>query len=328
MKKFAGTVLICVTLAAAADTAHAASVTVGSSRDNTLYAESDTLSNGAGQRVFAGRAGSGGVRRGLMHFDLSGAVPVGATIDSVVLRLNLAQTQPSTQTVTLHRVLADWGEGTSSGGSGEGGGAPAAAGDATWGQRFFGMAQPWTTPGGDFTAPASAGRAVGGALGFYAWRSAGMASDVAFWVQNPSSNFGWELKGNEVTPGTAKAFSSRQATAAMDRPLLTVYYTEVPTGAGALPLHARLFPARPNPFNPATTIRYQVGTATPVHLAVYDARGRLVRTLAEGPAPAGMHDVDWRGDDARGTRVASGVYMVSLRVPGSPAQVQKIVLVK
>jgi hypothetical protein len=155
-----------------------------------------------------------------------------------------------------------------------------------------------------------------------------MTGDVAFWIQNPASNFGWELIGSEITAGTAKAFNSRQATTASARPALTIHYTAAPTAAGPLPHRARLYPVQPNPFNPAATVRYALDAATPVHLAVYDARGRLVRVLSEGVVPAGMHEVAWRGDDARGERVASAVYMITLRTPGSPAQVQKVVLVK
>ena len=308
--------------------AQSASVTATPEKDNTLYAESDTLSNGAGQRFFAGKSGLGFTRRGLVKFNLTGLVPAGATVDSVVLRLNLAQTSSSTQTIELHRVLADWGEGTSAGVMGEGIGAPATAGDATWGFRFFGAAQTWTAPGGDFAALASASRPVGAALGFYNWRSAGMTSDVAFWLQNPSSNFGWELTGNEVNPASAKAFNSRNAISAINRPLLTIYYTEAPTGAGPLPSTTQLFPVYPNPFNPAATIRYSVPTAARLHLAVYDIHGGLVRVLVDGAVPAGTHESVWRGEDVRGIRVASGVYLVKLVTEGAPARTEKMVLLK
>lgn len=307
--------------------ASAASVVVTAAKDNTIYAEADTLSNGAGQRFFAGRNGPGDTRRGLIHFDLAGALPAGATVDSVVLSLNLAQTGAGSRTVSLHRLLADWGEGTSLGSMGEGGGAPATAGDATWGQRFFGAAQPWMSPGGDYTPFASASRSVG-AVGVYTWRSAGMTSDVASWLQTPSSNFGWELVGDESVAGSAKAFSSRQASVVAIRPLLTIYYAEAPTGTAPSPLVARLFPVHPNPFNPVATIRYEVARSARVRLAVYDVRGQLVRVLADAVMAAGMHEVVWQGDDARGLRAASGVYLARLSVENSPPLVEKMVLLK
>ncbi len=54
----------------------------------------------------------------------------------------------------------------------------------------------------------------------------------------------------------------------------------------------------PNPFNPQTTIRYELPAALPVDLQVYDLRGRLVRTLASGRIErAGEHRIQWDGRD-------------------------------
>jgi hypothetical protein len=308
-------------------------------QDNTLYSESDTLSNGAGQRMFAGNSGGGAQRRALIKFDvaifepttqqsLQSFNPATVTVDSVVLRLNLAQTQIGSRVVNVHRVLADWGEGTSvpgGGGGGEGGGAGATANDATWGLRFFGAALPWTTPGGDYVATPSASKSVGG-LGFYEWRSPQLTADVIFWLANSSQNFGWELIGVETGFATAKAFNTRNATDAATRPVLTVYATVTP--AGLLPGTTRLYPVQPNPFNPTATIRYQIASDARVRLDVYDAQGRRVRTLIDGVVPAGPHDVVWHGDDSRRERVASGVYFARLRVGNEAPRVEKMVLVK
>src|SRR5712671_927772 len=240
--------LLCVLAIAAmllSPPARGASISVGAAKDNTIYAESDTLSNGAGQRLFAGESGVGFVRRGLVKFNLTGLIYSGATIDSVVLRMNVVQTHLTTVTVALHPVLADWGEGTS---VGAGGGGKASPGDATWLQRFYlAPAALWTTPGGDFAAAASASRSVGN-VGAYTWRSAGMTADVASWLADPTQNFGWAVIGNELTASTAKAFGSRQNVTAGTRPLLTIYYT-IPSAAGALPAALRLLPVHPNPFN-------------------------------------------------------------------------------
>lgn len=324
--------LVLALVVAAAPRAYGDSIVVNASKDNTLYAESDTLSNGAGQRMFAGKNGPGDTRRALIHFNVPQIVPVGlydsfVTIDSVVLRLNLAQTQPGTRIVALHRVLADWGEGTSAAGGGEGGGAPATANDATWTRRFFGPALPWGTAGGDYDSTASASRSVGSTLGVYEWRSAGMTADVAAWESNPAQNFGWEIIGVESGFGTAKVFSTRNATTLVNRPSLTIYFTG-PTPAGPLPPATRLFPVQPNPFNPTATIRYELARSARVTLDVYDAGGRLVRVLVQNDMPAGLHHVTWHGDDARRQRVASGVYFARLRVNNEPARVEKMVLVK
>jgi len=75
---------------------------------------------------------------------------------------------------------------------------------------------------------------------------------------------------------------------------------------------AHLAPVRPNPFNPRTVIEFSVTRAQKVSLAVYDVRGRLVRTLVSGRLAAGDHSVTWQGHDDRGDGVASGTYLCRL----------------
>jgi hypothetical protein len=84
----------------------------------------------------------------------------------------------------------------------------------------------------------------------------------------------------------------------------------------------------PNPFNPATVIRYQVPVpGTMVNLAVYGADGRWIRTLIDGQHPGGAGSVEWDGTDSNGNRVASGVYFYRLRSEGFD-QTKKMVLIK
>lgn len=89
----------------------------------------------------------------------------------------------------------------------------------------------------------------------------------------------------------------------------------------------RLLPARPNPFNPSTTLAYEVDRAGPVRVAVYDLRGRHVQTLVDEPVDAGRHTVVWHGRDARGNAVSSGVYLARLD-QGARAALGRLVLVK
>jgi hypothetical protein len=72
----------------------------------------------------------------------------------------------------------------------------------------------------------------------------------------------------------------------------------------------------PNPFNPSTTIRFDVPRDASVELAIFDLRGRRVTTLHRGPIEAGYHDVQWEGRDDGGRAVASGLYFVRLTGPG------------
>lgn len=84
------------------------------------------------------------------------------------------------------------------------------------------------------------------------------------------------------------------------------------TGPGAtLPKAFSLKQNHPNPFNPSTTINYQIPDdvgSVRFSLNVYDIRGRMVRTLDEGMKGAGTYSVFWDGTDSRGRQVSSGVY--------------------
>lgn len=68
----------------------------------------------------------------------------------------------------------------------------------------------------------------------------------------------------------------------------------------------------PNPFNPRTTMRFELDESGPVHLAVFDLRGRPVKTLVDGELARGSHRFDWDGCDANGRTVASGSYFVRM----------------
>jgi len=97
-----------------------------------------------------------------------------------------------------------------------------------------------------------------------------------------------------------------------------------PTGPGTVtavagdvaPKQTALFQNVPNPFNPSTTIRYNLAQTGRVELRVYSARGALVRTLVDGVEASGAKSAKWNGLDARGVRVASGVYFYRLETPG------------
>ncbi len=78
-----------------------------------------------------------------------------------------------------------------------------------------------------------------------------------------------------------------------------------------------LYPNVPNPFNPMTTIRYDLPQGCEVALKVFDAAGRLVRVLRDGARErADAHAAVWDGRDDSGHRVASGTYFVRLEAAG------------
>ena len=203
-------------------------------KDNTLYeydpAEGD-LSNALGFHFFAGETGMSELRRGVLAFDIAGNVPAGATITGVTLTLNMSRTSLTTAlTVELHKLLADWGEGTSQASGEEGTGAPATPNDATWRHRFFDTIF-WTTEGWDFSATVSASQLVGD-VGVYTWSSPQMVADVQSWLENPDANFGWLVLGDESGAGTAKRFDTRESASP---PVLTILYRSVAPRARPTP---------------------------------------------------------------------------------------------
>ncbi len=93
--------------------------------------------------------------------------------------------------------------------------------------------------------------------------------------------------------------------------------TATPTGADDDGVYAnRLGHARPNPFNPVTTIDFCLATDGRTTIRVFDAAGRVVRTLTDSQVDAGPHTVVWDGTTNAGRRAASGVYFVKMESAG------------
>ncbi len=207
--------------------ATAAIINIFPSKDNTLYefdpAEGD-VSNALGFHFFAGETAMGELRRGVLAFDIAGSIPPGSTITGVSLSMNCSRVFSDTaRTVELHKLLADWGEGTSHAPGEEGDGAPATPNDATWRHRFFDTIF-WAMQGGDFSGTVSASQSVG-PVGQYTWNSAQMVADVQSWLDNPANNFGWLVLGDESGSGTSKRFDTRESASP---PVLTIEYTPAP----------------------------------------------------------------------------------------------------
>ena len=97
---------------------------------------------------------------------------------------------------------------------------------------------------------------------------------------------------------------------------------------GTVPVGLTLLQNMPNPFNPKTTIRFGLPSAAGVDLKVFDARGRLVRTLIDGDTlTPGFHSVDWNGRDDRGEQTSSGIYFYVVE-SGGARESGKMVLLK
>ncbi len=90
---------------------------------------------------------------------------------------------------------------------------------------------------------------------------------------------------------------------------------------------SRLGPARPNPFNPSTTLTFSLSRSGQARLVVLDAAGRHVATLADGHFEAGEHSAVWNGRDTDGRPMPSGIYLARVDAAGA-SEVRRMSLVK
>jgi hypothetical protein len=120
--------------------------------------------------------------------------------------------------------------------------------------------------------------------------------------------------GGTIPPGAERILQTR-----FIGPLKPIFYT----GGGspiAVPRSTPipqtvLHPAYPNPFNPSTTLSFELSRSGSVSMKIYSVEGRYVATVHDGPLTAGPREFTWRGLNHHGQPVASGVYLVELRAP-------------
>ena len=98
-------------------------------------------------------------------------------------------------------------------------------------------------------------------------------------------------------------------------------------GGEAQPEHIVLAPNYPNPFNPNTTIEYQIDRLGMVEVAIFDMLGRKVRTLVAAEQGPGRYRLQWDGLTAKGAPAASGVYLYRLQV-GDYRETRRLTLLK
>ncbi len=103
--------------------------------------------------------------------------------------------------------------------------------------------------------------------------------------------------------------------------------TAITDDLAALPQDFRLMQNHPNPFNAQTNILFTLGETGHTELTVFNLAGQRLRTLVDGPLPAGDHRVAWDGRDASGQAAASGVYLFRLRF-GTEHASQRMLLLK
>ena len=242
MRRFRWAAIVMVATAIATPVS-AAMVSIIPTKDNTLIQQTDPAqqrSNGQGD-LFSGRTNQDAqgpatisIRRSLVYFDVAASVPSWATITGATLTVRDIMGQNGDPVTTLHRVLRNWGEGASFQGGGMG--SPAEDNDATWLYTFFNKANPtaspaWATPGGDFSPTISASTIISDDLGAnqsFSWTDAGMVADLQQWLDDPATNFGWLIRGDESRGQSAKRLSGR---ATAFPPTLVITYVPEPGAA-------------------------------------------------------------------------------------------------
>jgi hypothetical protein len=94
-----------------------------------------------------------------------------------------------------------------------------------------------------------------------------------------------------------------------------------------IPVASYLADCYPNPFNPATTVRYGLKDAGSVRINVYNSRGQLVRSLVNDAKAAGTYSAVWNGLDNSGRPVSSGLYFIRMEARNL-VQTKKALLMK
>ena len=130
---------------------------------------------------------------------------------------------------------------------------------------------------------------------------------------------------NSYAPGAAELANGRTIRFTTEAP--TNYAAPLGTEDKNLPTGFQLFPAYPNPFNPVTTISYQLPTASNIRMTVYDILGREVNVLVHEYKNSGNHTLQWNGTNRFGQPIASGAYFVIMEALNFN-QIQKVILIK
>jgi spore coat protein A len=193
--------------------ASAATANIAPIADNTVAEDFPDNSSGACDSLFSGNTDIPAARRALLQFDIAANLPPGAVVNGVTLSMTVTRgSNHVDSTFTLHPVTASWAEGVEGCGTRGGGQGEPSTGGVTWN-----------------TMP-TLGAVSGSTLinnSTPVWDSAGagngaMISDVQGWLDDPSSNYGWILIGDEANPTTTRRFDSREGGSA---PVLSVDFT-------------------------------------------------------------------------------------------------------
>jgi hypothetical protein len=187
----------------------------------------------------------------------------------------------------------------------------------------------WDTPAATMTVPDA--RATGDLAGYYIYRYGRLITSPYIplgtnsYVDNTNGNLyngEWEyavtavylfVDGDDVLEVESMISETNSITADNEQ-------------VGTL-LKSELLSNYPNPFNPSTTIKYSLAREGQVTIDIFNIRGQKINTLVNGVMSAGLHTVQWNGDDADGKSVSSGIYFYRMNNEGT-SSVKKMILMK
>ena len=153
------------------------------------------------------------------------------------------------------------------------------------------------------------------------WSLARSAPGTSFMIERYDNDSGWfipistdaEYDGqawcwvdSTIDQGATYRYRVSLSTPGGESDLFTSETVRIPT------VSTSLISCVPNPFNPSTTIRYNIGIPDRVRIAVYALDGSMVAELLNEDRPAGVHEIVWKGCDRLGRNVASGNYLVRI----------------
>ena len=162
-----------------------------------------------------------------------------------------------------------------------------------------------------------------------AWEGSEELGLIGFKVGNPMTWKIWKNDDNSEKDLTVKYQS--QTNGKFERSAMTqVKLSQMNSGVVSSNLFPKEFALNqnyPNPFNPQTTIQYQLPKTSNVDLSIYNTVGQKIVTLADGQQSAGRYEVVWNGENDKGVRVESGLYLVRLNT-GKNSYLRKIMMIK
>ncbi|MEN8008013.1 MAG: FlgD immunoglobulin-like domain containing protein [Candidatus Krumholzibacteriota bacterium] len=156
-----------------------------------------------------------------------------------------------------------------------------------------------------------------GATGAYIYSAASLNPTAGLAGTSRVISMPYDLMNIYTDPGMAGDYLPARAKVLRDV-LLYLGLAGDPTGPSPAPSAVTFMTSNyPNPFNPSTTINYSLPRAGHLRLSIYNVRGQLIKTLIDGPRPAGVDQtIVWDGSDNLGSSVASGIYFYEARAMG------------